>query len=119
MNYGSGNVLQFMIMTQPHTVISTTNSYVMYTVQMGLKIKYTVADKKVNASNFGRYTWKNGVWWFEKYNTKNADGGVLKLLPRVAIALAPKNAVNFIDTTTLDYSNASHVDEKVNRHRIL
>jgi len=37
----------------------------------------------------------------------------------VAIALAPKNAVNFIDTTTLDYSNASHVDEKVNRHRVL
>jgi len=66
MTYGSGNVLQFMIMTQPHTVISTTNSYVMYTVQMGLKIKFTVdGSKKVTGSNFGRYSWRNGIWWFE------------------------------------------------------
>jgi len=96
----------------------------MYTVQMGLKVEYTIAETKVNdAHNFGRYTWKNGVWWFEKYNSKEASkkNGVVQLAfsPKVAVALAPKNSVCFIDTTTLDYSNASHVDEKVNRHRVL
>jgi len=34
------------------------------------------------------------------------------------IALAPKNSVNILDTTTLNYSNATHVDEKVNRFRL-
>lgn len=46
----------------------------------------TVAGTSVaNANMFGRYTWRNGMWWIEPYTSTGANLASPKFGPKKAL----------------------------------
>ncbi|CAL6028383.1 Conserved_hypothetical protein [Hexamita inflata] len=103
LNHCRGQTFHWNMSAGYDSVISTTNSYIKYTVQFSIPM-----------ANLGRYVMKNGFI----YKTAITDNSGTDVYGETTcVCTAAMNALRILNSTTVNYGNTNATDELMNRWR--